>query len=81
MQKDSFPLPFANTGQDVVVVSINGGRKIRSRLNDMGLNEGLKIRVLHSHGAGPCIVLVGDTRLALGRGMAQKILVCEDTNA
>ena len=70
-----FPLSLALPGKEIVLVAIHGGRGLRARLNSMGFNEGMKLKVLHSHGHGPCIVQTGGTRLVLGHGMAQKILV------
>ena len=69
------PLPSVSAGTEVVLVTIDGGNNLRQRLNDMGLNEGMKIKVLHSHKRGPCIVRSGQTRLVLGYGMAHKVLV------
>ncbi len=77
MSKQIFPLSLAVPGKEVILVSIAGGRGLRARLTDMGLNEGIKLKVLHSHRSGPCIILLGNTRLVLGHGMAQKILVEE----
>ena len=71
------PLSLALPSKEVILVALHGGRGLRARLTDMGLNEGMKLKVLHSHRFGPCIVLVGNTRLVLGYGMAQKILVKE----
>jgi len=64
--------------KEVTLAAIRGGRELRARLTDMGLNEGVKLKVLHFHRKGPCIVLVGNTRLVLGYGMAQKIFVKEE---
>ena len=72
------PLTMVTPGKEVTLVSITGGRGLRAKLTDMGLNEGTRLKVLHSHRPGPCIILAGSTRLALGHGMAQKILVSED---
>ena len=72
-----FPLSLALAGKEMILVAIHGGRGLRARLNSMGLNEGMKLKVLHSHGHGSCIIQVGGTRLALGHGMAQKIMVKE----
>ena len=65
-------------GKEVTLVTIHGGRVLRARLTDMGLIEGMKFRVLHSHRPGPCIIFIGNTRLVLGYGMAQKVLVREE---
>jgi len=77
MKGELLPLTMVVPDREVTLISIAGGRGLRARLTDMGLNEGMKLKVLHSHRPGPCIVLAGNTRLVLGHGMAQKILVRE----
>jgi Fe2+ transport system protein FeoA len=68
------PLTMASPGQEVTLIDIYGGRGIRSKLYSMGLIPGVKLTVLGTRG-GPVIIALKDTRLALGRGMAQKIMV------
>ncbi|MDX9863830.1 MAG: FeoA family protein [Anaerolineaceae bacterium] len=68
-------LNMAAPNQDVRVVAINGGLKMKQRLADLGLNQGATIRVLNDSGHGALILAVKDSRLAIGRGMAHKILV------
>lgn len=68
------PLTMASPGQEVTLIDIRGGRGIRSKLNSMGLIPGVKLTVLGERG-GPIMVAVNDTRLALGFGMAKKIIV------
>lgn len=60
---------------EVTLIDIVGGRGIRSKLYSMGLVPGVRLRVLSRSGAGPVVVGVRDFRLAIGRGMAEKILV------
>lgn len=72
----AFPLSHAVEGQRVHVMHIGGGRRVRRRLAEMGLLPGSEIRVLRSYRSGPLVVLVRqDTRLVLGRGVADKIMV------
>ena len=71
------PLLMVSAGKEVILVSLDGGLNFRRRLTDMGLAEGARFKVLHSQGPGQCIVRVGNTRLAIGCGMAQKIMVRE----
>ena len=78
MKGELLPLTMVVPGREVTLISIAGGRGLRARLTDMGLFEGMKLKVIHSHRPGPCIILVGGTRLILGHGMAQKILVKEE---
>ena len=68
------PLSMAAPGQEVELVAVHGGWGIRRRLAEMGFNPGVRLRVIHS-GGGPIIVAVREARLALGRGMAHKIMV------
>jgi ferrous iron transport protein A len=65
---------MVSTGQEVTLIDIDGGRGIRSKLYSMGLIPGVKLSVLRTRG-GPVMIAVHDTRLALGFGMAQKIMV------
>ena len=68
------PLTMATPGKELTLIDINGGRGIRSKLYSMGLVPGVKLSVVGANG-GPIMIALNDTRLALGRGMAQKITV------
>ncbi len=46
-----------------------------SRLASLGFTPGANLHVVQNYGRGPIIVTLRDTRVALGRGEAQKILV------
>jgi len=39
----------------------------------LGFTPGAKVRMLQNFGHGPLIVLLRDTRVALGRGEARKV--------
>jgi ferrous iron transport protein A len=56
------------------VVEIRGGHGMRRHLTDMGFVPGATVTVTAGHG-GSLIVKMLDTRIALGRGMAQKVMV------
>ena len=73
-ENSSFPLTMAVRGQLVRLIKIMAGRKLTHRLTELGLTPGVHFEVLHDHG-GPLLLAVRDSRLALGRGMASKILV------
>lgn len=64
-----------DAGEKTVVQGINGGRGIRSKLYSMGLMRGTELTVLRANCGGPTVVAVRDSRLAIGRGMAQRIIV------
>lgn len=68
-------LSMVDQAKEVTLVHINGGRGMRSKLYSMGLVPGAALTVLSRNGGGPVILRVKDSRLAIGRGMAQKIIV------
>ena len=65
------------SGTSVVVRKLEGGRELATRLAALGLSIGSQVKVLQNRAHGPLLVLVRDTRLALGRGQAIKILAEE----
>lgn len=67
------PLASVPPGQRVRIISYDGGRMMRARLMAMGLNLGQEVSVLQNN-RGLIIVSVNGTRVALGRGVSQKIL-------
>lgn len=75
MERALIPITAITPGKEVTLIGINGGRGVRSRLYSLGLIPGTRIKVLSNNGVGPIMVAVKDTRLALGRGMAIKIVV------
>lgn len=48
-----------------------------ARLEEMGLRPGKVVEVLNNAGQGPILLKVDETRIALGRGVAMKVLVQE----
>ena len=62
-------------GKEVTLIDIDGGRGARSKLYSMGLVPGVNLKVLSRNGAGPIMIAVKDFRLAIGLGMARKIIV------
>ena len=75
--KQIIPLTLASPGREVILKAITGGRRIRSRLTDMGLTQGMEFTLLQNMRTGPCVICVGNSRIALGRGLSDKILVTE----
>ena len=65
------------SGARAVVSELRGERGFTSRLAGMGISVGCQIEVLQNRARGPLLVLVRDTRIALGRGESSKILVRE----
>ena len=71
------PLAMVSPGQVVQVVDVRAGWGPQRRLADMGLIRGVNIRVMNSQRPGPIIIDLKGSRLVLGHGMAQRILVKE----
>jgi len=73
---ECYPLSAAPCGECLRLVGIEGGRRLRRRLAELGLNPGSVVRVVQRQSGGPLILAVkGDARMAIGRGMAHKIIV------
>jgi len=62
-------------GERGVIVSIKGGRGVIQRLSDMGLTPGTEVSITNSVSFGPVEISVRGSKLAIGRGIAMKILV------
>jgi ferrous iron transport protein A len=70
------PLTELEAGQEATIVAVQGGRGMQSRLRSMGLGEGQRVRKLSALAlGGPIVVLVNRAQVAIGRGMARRILV------
>ncbi len=64
------------SGQSGRVMQIDGGIGMVNRLNALGIRPGKKItKVSSMMMRGPVTVQLGGTRLAIGFGMANRILV------
>ena len=59
-------------GSIVIIQTINAGRRAHQFLADLGLHNSEKIRVVKND-AGPIIIEIKGTRVAIGRGLASKI--------
>ena len=70
-------LSQVEAGTHVKIIMFSCGRTLRARLLDMGLVPGLSIEVVSQGASGPYIIASNRGRLALGRGMAHKIIVSE----
>jgi len=67
------PLAQVPPGQRVRITGYQGGRMLRARLLALGLNMGREVDILQNN-RGLIIVGLNGGRVALGRGISQKIL-------
>jgi len=70
------PLNAIGIGKFVEVNNIEGGEILCKKLLEMGMNTGAIIKMIKND-TGALIVKVGESRLVLGRGMAQNVRVRE----
>lgn len=68
------PLSMAEAGKTVVVVRVGGAPATKQRLSDLGFVEGAQIDVIQAQ-SGNMIVKVKDSKLAVTKEMANKIVV------
>lgn len=68
------PLTFAVIGEENIIRKIGGKQEVRAHLENLGFNVGGAVTVLNTIG-GNVIVKVKESRIAISREMAQKIIV------
>ena len=68
------PLTFANAGEENIIRKIGGKPEVRKYLENLGFLVGGQVSVI-AQISGNVIVKVKDTRVAISREMAQKIMV------
>jgi len=74
-KKKAIPLVSLAPNEVGIVQYLAGGRGLTSRLATLGFTPGARVTMVQNFGRGPIIVMVRGTRIALGRGEAQKIIV------
>jgi len=75
-RQPSMPLALAAPGERLRVEQLKGGQAAKRQLEELGLNLGTEVEVISANG-GPMVLAVKGTRLAIGRGVAQKVLVSQ----
>jgi len=75
--KEVMPLTALSVGDEGEIVEMRGGRGMLQRLSVMGFTLSTTVKVLASCPPGPMLIGVRDARIALGRGVAMKIMVRE----
>lgn len=79
MDREQFTLVQMRRGQRGTVLQIKGGRGLVNRLNALGILPGKKItKVSAMLMKGPVTIEVDRAQLAIGFGMANKIIVKPD---
>jgi len=68
-------------GGTAVVKAVRAGWGLQRRLGDMGITPGTVLRLISGGPTGQTIIEVRGSRLALGRGVAEKIIVKKEPSA
>lgn len=75
MKNKEMSILEAEPGKEVRLVRVDAGRELKKRLAAMGLLPDTVMTVIRNVSQGQVIVKVKDSRVILGRGMANKIFV------
>ena len=68
----------ADPGEDIYLKGIKG-KGLIGRLAALGLLPGIKFTIIRKRRHGPVLILVQKTRIALGRDIAERVLVGRET--
>jgi len=75
----SVSLDSLETGAIARVLALRGGREFQHRIQSLGLSVGCELYVMQNdskpQNESAVAIRVGDTRLMIGHGMAQKVIV------
>jgi Fur family ferric uptake transcriptional regulator len=72
------PLTMAKTGERITIIGFTRGGQVSVRLKAMGFRIGDKLEVVSNQATGQLVVALDFKRYALGRGLAEKIVVSTD---
>ncbi len=75
MEINNRPLSVVKAGEKVRLVYVDAGHGLRGRLMALGLVPGTILTIINNDQPGPFVISVKNTKVMLGRGMANKIIV------
>jgi ferrous iron transport protein A len=63
-------------GKKGKIIELNGGLGLRRKLRTIGIREGKYVKLVTSQPiGGPIVIDIDGEQIAIGRGMAQKIMI------
>ena len=62
-------------GDKAIIKGFRGGYRFQVQLNNLGVHEGDEIEIKKKGGFGPLLISVHNSNVAIGRGVASKIMV------
>lgn len=69
------PLTMASENDQLKIIQVWHGGKFKKKLCELGIYKDSLIKVIKNDVHGPMIIEVKGSRLIIGRGQAQKIMV------
>jgi len=72
--QNSFPLSTSHDATHSVIYQINANGKIKAMLLGLGIGVGQHVDVIRNR-RGDIVLRTGQSRISLGRGLAEKIMV------
>ena len=76
MNNNLFPLVMMAEGQKAKIAENLGyGKRMARHLEDLGLNIGSRIEIISQGSPGPWLISVKESSVAIGKGLAEKIMV------
>lgn len=74
-------LTECESGEEVIVLSVNAGYRAKTRLANLGIVPGVKVKKMKDAPfRGPIEIKVRGSSLVLGRGLASRILVSRNNS-
>ena len=68
------PLILADPGEEAIIKKVGGSPELKKHLEDMGFTVGGAVTVMNTIG-GNLIVKIKESRVAISKEMAQKIMI------
>ena len=68
------PLTFAHIGEENIIKKIGGKQEVKAHLENLGFVVGENVTLINAIG-GNVIVNVKESRIAISKEMAQKIMI------
>lgn len=74
-------LSECESGEEVIILSVNAGYRAKTRLANLGIVPGVKVKKMkNAPFRGPIEIKVKGSSLVLGRGLASKIIVSRNNS-
>ena len=77
-RKPLMPLSMGSPGERLIIMEMRAGKRARERLTSLGLRPGDLVEIINNDNTGRLVIGHNNMRIAIGRGIGEKILVTVD---